>query len=118
MLAMLSSIPSDKQAVMQAAGILIRSLGMIVGFAITSGVFQKILKTNLQVALAGQGLTTALTDQIRSNFDSWHGLTPAARLGVQKAYMKSLHVVFYISTAEIGLAALLAFASQRIVLTM
>ncbi|KIN00674.1 hypothetical protein OIDMADRAFT_104476 [Oidiodendron maius Zn] len=105
MMALLSSITNEQQAVMQSASYLFRFLGMMVGFTISSAAFQKVLKASLDVSLAGQPNAAELIEKVRTNFTDWRNLTPPVKKDVQDGYMSALHVVFYIATAEIAIGA-------------
>lgn len=106
MMALLSSITNEQQAVMQSASYLSRFLGMMVGFVISSAAFQKVLKANLDASLAGQPNAAELIEKVRINFTDWWSLAPSVRKDVQTGYMSALHTIFYITTAEIAIGAL------------
>jgi MFS family permease len=54
LMALLSSITNEQQAVLQSSTYLVRCLGMVVGFAISSAGFQKVLKKKLKLDLLGR----------------------------------------------------------------
>ena len=112
-MALLSSITSEQQAVLQSATYLVRCIGMVVGFAISSAAFQKVLKEKLEVGLAGQENAAELIATVRINFDDWLSLAPSVRHTVQESYMTSLHVVFFITLGQIIIAALSSLALKE-----
>ena len=70
-MALLSAITSEQQAVLQSARYFVRCVGMVIGFTFSFVGFQKVLKDKLEVRLAGQANTTQLIAKVRSNFDDW-----------------------------------------------
>jgi hypothetical protein len=112
MMALLSSITDKQQAVMQSASSLFRFLGMMIGFAISSAAFEKVLKANLEVSLDGQPNAAELIEKVRTNFSDWQSLTPPVKKDVH-AYMGALDVVFYIVSAEIAIAVLASFPLEE-----
>ena len=112
-MALLSAITSEQQAVLQSATYFVRCVGMVVGFAISSAGFQKVLKEKLEVGLAGQANTAQLIAKVRSNFDDWQSLAPAVKHIVQESYVSAVHVVYYITLAAMVIASLSSLALEE-----
>jgi MFS family permease len=106
----LSSVPDDQQATVQSAGFCFRSFGMSVGLTISTAVFQHYLKTGLLSAFHGQASGDSLVGTLRTDFNALQSLDPAQKALGQEAYMRALHIVFWLTTAEslvAGIASLL-----------
>lgn len=104
LMGMLSAISEEHQAVVQSATYCIRSISMVIGLAISAAAFQKVLKANLEASLGPQD--SKLIGEVRTNFSAVQSLSPDLKLSVQRSYIDALHVVFYITTAEIVVAAI------------
>jgi hypothetical protein len=109
LMGLLSSISNTQQGTAQSASWSLRTLGMVIGLAISSATFQKVLKENLETNLGGLKNSNSLIESIRTNFADLQTLEPAIRYLAEKSYMRALHVVFYITTGEIALSAIVSF---------
>jgi EmrB/QacA subfamily drug resistance transporter len=109
LMGLLSSISNTQQGTAQSASWSLRTLGMVIGLAISSATFQKVLKANLETNLGGLKNSNSLIESIRTNFANLRTLEPAIRYLAEKSYMRALHVVFYITTGEIALSAMVSF---------
>jgi MFS family permease len=110
LMGVLSSVTDDQQASVQSAGFCFRTFGMSVGLTVSTAVFQHYLKTGLLFAFRGQAGEDNLVARLRTDFNALQYLKPAQKALGQEAYMRALHVVFWLTTAEIlvgGLASLL-----------
>jgi hypothetical protein len=112
-MALLSAITSEQQAVLQSATYFVRCVEMVVGFTISSAGFQKVLKEKLEVGLASQANTAQLIAKVRSIFDDWQSLAPAVKHIVQESYVSAVHVVYYITLAAMVIASLSSLALEE-----
>ena len=110
LMGVLSSVDTQKQAVIQGASWTIESLGLALGITIASTVFQKISFTDLRVLLAGQpGLLNSLT----TDFAALQNLGGSGEHAVVGIYIKALRGVFLLAMAEMVIAAGLSFLMKN-----
>jgi hypothetical protein len=100
LMGVLSSVTDDQQATVQSAGFCFRSFGMSVGLTISTAVFQHYLKTGLLSSFRGQARVDSLVEILWTDFNALQSLDPAQRALGQEAYMKAIHIVFWLTTAE------------------
>ncbi|KAA1473601.1 MFS general substrate transporter [Dentipellis sp. KUC8613] len=91
--------PAD-QAVATAVSYLFRSLGSVVGLAVSSTLFQDTLRRYLRSRLEGQDVEE-IVSRVRESLTYIDTLDPAVRAVVRTSYEQSIHSVFFFS---LGLA--------------
>ena len=96
----LSAINDDQQATIQGTAYCVRTIGTTVGLTASTAAFQTILKTNLHCVLENTPGGSQLINPLNTDFSAVQTLDSAVKLGVQEAYMKVLHGVYYLYTAE------------------
>jgi MFS family permease len=106
LMASLSSTTDDQQASVQSAGYFFRFTGMAIGMTISTAVFQKVLKDGLWSSFGNEVGAGPLLNTLRTDFNAVQSLAFPEKQKAQEDYMKALHVVFYIATAEAVIAAI------------
>ena len=111
LIALVSTVPQDHQAVVTSAGFAFRSTGSVIGIAVASSAFQNLLRVKLQRSIAG-GSSGADADKIveaiRENLDEIGRLPEYLREAVRRDYMEAVQGVFGVVC---GFAVLAAVAS-------
>ena len=102
----LSAINDDQQATIQGTAYYVRAIGITVGLTASTAAFQSILKTNPHGVLENTPEGSELTNTLSTDFSAVQTLDYAVKLGVQETYMKALHSVYYLYTAECIMAAI------------
>lgn len=110
LMAVLSSVDDEKQAVIQAASWTIESTGLTFGITIASTVFQKLSLGDLRALLIAQ------PDHLRkitTDFEALQGLTGAEKQSVIDVYLRALKGVFLVAMAEMVLAAAMSLVMKN-----
>lgn len=103
LLAAISAVDHEHQAVITSATYAFRSTGSTIGVTIASAVFQNILKTQLWDRFGGQDGAAEEIGRIRDSFDELKQLPPGWKDGVLDSYVTALHGVF---ATGLGIAVL------------
>lgn len=115
LLAAISAVDHEHQAVITSATYAFRSTGSTIGVTIASAAFQNILKDQLWGRFGGQQGAADVIRRIRDNFDEWKRLPVGWEDGVRDGYISALHGVF---TLALGIAVLAlvcaAFMKQHV----
>ena len=110
LMATLSSVDADMQAVVQAASWTIESTGLAFGITVASTVFQRTINGNLRTLLRGKpDLLNAMT----ANFEAFSGLAGSEKQAVVNVYMKALKAVFLVAMVEMVLAAAIGLVIEN-----
>lgn len=110
LMATLSSVDADRQAVVQAASWTIESTGLAFGITVASTVFQRTINGNLRTLLRGKpDLLNAMT----ANFEAFSGLAGSEKQAVVNVYMKALKAVFLVAMVEMVLAAAIGLVMEN-----
>lgn len=94
LLACISAVDHEHQAVISSATYAFRSTGSTIGVTIGSAVYQNILKTGLWNKFGGEEGAADEIKRIRDNFDELRYLPPGWHDGVFDTYMDALRGVF------------------------
>jgi MFS family permease len=94
LLAAISAVDHEHQAVISSAGYAFRSTGSTIGVTIGSAVYQNILKIGLWAKFGEEEGAADEIKRIRDNFDELHHLPPGWHDGVFDTYMDALRGVF------------------------
>ena len=94
LLALISAVDHEHQAVITSASYVFRSTGSAIGITIASAVFQNLLSRNLWAAIGWKENATEVIARLRDNLQLIHTLSEDLRVPVQEAYMESLRGVF------------------------
>ena len=115
LLACISAVDHEHQAVISSATYAFRSTGSTIGVTIGSAVYQNILKTGLWNKFGGEDGAADEIKRIRDNFDELHRLPPGWHDGVFGTYMDALRGVFLTALGTIVLSFICAcFIRQHI----
>lgn len=90
LLALLSAVDHEHQAVITSASYAFRSTGSTIGITIASAVFQNILKRNLWEKFEGFPDAESIIKGIRDNVGDVRGLPKEWREGVRETYVEAL----------------------------
>ena len=112
LLAFISAVDHEHQAVITSASYAFRSTGSAIGIAISSAVFQNLLKPNLWSAIGDRHNSSEIVDRLRNNLDVIKELSPHFKADVQLAYMESLRGVF-VTTLGLSIVASLVSLAMR-----
>jgi MFS family permease len=94
LLAAISAVDHEHQAVISSATYAFRSTGSTIGVTIGSAVYQNILKTGLWAKFGKEEGAAEEINRIRDNFDELLHLPPGWHDGVFNTYMDALRGVF------------------------
>jgi len=103
LLATISAVSHDHQAVVTSATYAFRSTGSTIGVTIAGAVFQNILVTSLHSRFDGQPDADAEIERIRNSFDELNHLPDGWRKGVMESYSGAFRGVFF---TALGIAVL------------
>lgn len=99
LLACISAVDHEHQAVISSATYAFRSTGSTIGVTIGSAVYQNILKAGLWNKFGGEEGAADEIKRIRDNFDELRHLPPGWHDGVFDTYMDALRGVFLTALA-------------------
>lgn len=106
LIALVSAVEQEHQAVVTSAGFAFRSTGAVIGLTIASATFQNLLRVKLHRSIGGVADADGIVDRIRENLDEI-GRLPAELQGlVQRDYMDAVRGVFVVACGFSVLAAL------------
>jgi len=94
LIALISSVDHQHQAVVTSASFAFRSTGSTIGLTICSVVFQNILRISLWSRLGHMKEADQIIDRIRESFDEIWRLDSALQPAVKESYMAALNAVF------------------------
>lgn len=96
MIALISAVSHEHQAVITSASYAFRSTGSTIGITIASAVFQNRLQTRLWVELGDQPHAEKLIAKLRDSLAAISQLNGEVRLAALRAYMDALHSVWIV----------------------
>ncbi|KAF8526658.1 MFS general substrate transporter [Hysterangium stoloniferum] len=97
LIALISNVTSDDQAVATAVSYLFRSLGSVVGIAVGSAMVQNQLRRYLAEELVGRGLDVdEIVRRVRESLQYVDTLDPELRLIVRRSYERGLAAAFWV----------------------
>ncbi|KZF21004.1 MFS multidrug transporter-like protein [Xylona heveae TC161] len=108
LLALISAVDHQYQAVITSASYAFRSTGSTIGVTVASAVFQNILKRDLWQKFGDYDNAAEVIRRVRDSFDEIHHLPPGWKEGVLDSYMDAVRAVFVTS---LGIAVLGTLAS-------
>jgi len=94
LLALISAVDHEHQAVITSASYLFRSTGSTIGISISGAVFQNILNIRLRENLDGVKHGPEIIEKLRNSIDEIKHLPPSLYLDILNSYMASLRGVF------------------------
>ena len=94
LLALISAVAHEHQAVVTSASYAFRSTGSAIGIAIASAVFQNILKRELWSKFGDRKGAAHIIKGVRDSLDAIQTLPPSWKAGVMEVYMDALRGVF------------------------
>jgi len=109
LLATISAVSHDHQAVVTSATYAFRSTGSTIGVTIAGAVFQNILVTSLHSRFDGEPDAAAEIERIRNSFDELNHLPIGWKKGVMASYGGALRGVFL---TAVGIAVLAMVCSM------
>ena len=107
LIALVSAVPQEHQAVVTSAGFAFRSTGSVIGIAVASSAFQNLLRVKLQRSIGGGSVADAdgIVERIRENLDEIVRLPEQLRGAVERDYMEAVQGVFGVVCGFAVLAA-------------
>lgn len=105
LIALVSAVEQDHQALATSAGFAFRSTGSVIGLTITSATFQNLLRVKLHRSIGDAVDADAIIDRIRENFDEVGRLLAELRGPVLRGYMEAVQSVFVVACGCSVLAA-------------
>lgn len=112
LLALISAVAHEHQAVVTSASYAFRSTGSTLGITIVSAVFQNVLKIELWNRLGGRKDAAKVIDRLRDSLDEIKKLPPDWKPEVMDIYMDALRGVF-LTTLALGALGLLVSLAMR-----
>ena len=112
LLALISAVAHEHQAVVTSASYAFRSTGSTIGITIVSAVFQNILKGELWDRLGHRKGAVEVIGKLRDNLDEIRRLPPDWKFEVMDIYMNALRGVF-LTTFGLALLGLLVSLAMR-----
>lgn len=94
MMALVSTVEQDDQAVITAAGFAFRSTGSAIGLTVASTIFQNLLRLYLRRSIGDIEEADSMIDRIRANFGEIARLDDTILGDVRQSYMAALQGVF------------------------
>lgn len=113
LLALISAVEHEDQAVVTSASYAFRSTGSVIGITIASAVFQNVLKMKLWATLGEQKGATEIIDRLRDSLDEIGRLPVELREVVRGVYMDALRAVFVTTMGISVLGALVSLAMRE-----
>ncbi|KAL8825964.1 MAG: hypothetical protein Q9191_004093 [Dirinaria sp. TL-2023a] len=112
LLALISAVAHEHQAVVTSASYAFRSTGSTLGITIVSAVFQNVLKIELWNRLGGRKDAAKVIDRLRDSLDEIKKLPPDWKSEVMDIYMDALRGVF-LTTLALGALGFLVSLAMR-----
>ena len=116
LLALISAVDHEHQAVITSASYAFRSTGSAIGITIASAVFQNILKIRLWAEFGDREGASDLIGRLRDSLDEIKTLPIGLRAEVREVYMEALRGVFLTSMGIGILGGLVSLAMRENVL--
>lgn len=107
LVALISSIDHEYQAVITSASYAFRSTGTVIGITISSTAFQNVLQASLWHRFGSEPDAAKRIEDVRQNLDAIKDLPNHWRQGVEDSYMDGLRAVFHL-TLGISLLSMLS----------
>ena len=108
LIALVSAVEQEHQAVATSAGFAFRSTGSVIGLTVASSAFQNLLRVKLHESIGSMTDAEGIIDSIRENFDEIARLPFELRGSVRRDYMEAVQGVF---TVVCGFTVLAAVSS-------
>lgn len=108
LIALISAVDHEDQAVMTSASYAFRSTGSTMGITIASSVFQNVVKTELWDRLGDREDAATIISKVRGSLDEIQKLPASWKVDVINVYMDALRAVFL---TLLGIAVLGALVS-------
>ena len=105
LIALVSAVEQEHQAVVTSAGFAFRSTGSVIGLTVASSAFQNLLRVKLNESIGSITDAEGIIDSIRENFDEIARLPLELRGSVQRDYMEAVQGVFTVVCGFTVLAA-------------
>ena len=106
LIALVSAVEQEHQAVVTSAGFAFRSTGSVIGLTVASSAFQNLLRVKLHESIGSMTDAEGIIDSIRENFDEIARLPFELRAPVQRDYMEAVQGVFIVVCGFTVLAAI------------
>ncbi len=113
LLALISAVDHEHQAVITSASYAFRSTGSVIGITIASAVFQNVLKMKLWATLGGREGAADIIGRLRDSLDEIGKLPLELRMEVRGAYMDALRGVFLTTLGLSVMGALVSLAMRE-----
>lgn len=95
LLALISAVDHEHQAVITSASYAFRSTGSTIGITIASAVFQNVLKRELWERFGSKKDAAEIIGRVRDSLDEVKHLPPEWKMGVLETYMDALRAVWW-----------------------
>ena len=112
LLALISAVAHEHQAVVTSASYAFRSTGSAIGVTIASAVFQNVLNIELWDRFGDRKGATEVIDRLRKNLGELKSLPPEWKAGVLDVYMDALRDMF-LTTLGIAILGFLVGLAMR-----
>ena len=116
LMALVSAVEHEHQAVVTSAGFAFRSTGSVIGLTVASSVFQNLLRVKLHQNIGSMADADGIIDSIRDNLDEIARLPTHLRGSVQRDYMEAVQGVFVVVCGFAVLAAVFSLFIRQHVL--
>ena len=105
LIALVSAVSQEQQAVVTSAGFAFRSTGSVIGLTVASSAFQNLLRVKLHESIGRMADAEGIIDSIRENFEEIARLPRELRGPVRRDYMEAVQGVFMLVCGFSVLAA-------------
>ena len=112
LLALISAVAHEHQAVVTSASYAFRSTGSSIGITIASAVFQNVLKIELWARFGDRKGAAEVIGKLRDSLDEIQQLPPSWKADVMDVYMDALRAVF-LTTLGLGFLGFLVSLAMR-----
>lgn len=113
LIALVSAVEQENQAVVTSAGFAFRSTGSVIGLTIASSVFQNLLRVKLHRSIGKVADAESIINSIRDNFDEIARLPAELRGPVRQDYMEAVQGVFIVVCGFNVLAAVSSLFTRQ-----
>ena len=100
LMGILTSIPNELQATVQAVAWSVRAIGIVSALTISSVIFQTISRTYLHQNLLDESLVEQFSNTIALDSPAFTSLSYPVQRTILDGYMKATHAVFYFLLAQ------------------
>jgi MFS family permease len=112
LMGILTSIPNEHQATIQAVAWSVRAIGVASGLTISSVIFQVVSRTYLNDNLNDSSLVDQYSNTIAVDSPNFRGLSESTQRVIEKGYLEATHAVFFFLLAQAVLSIFVSLFTE------